>query len=125
MIRSSELWRPPEASVNDLSSGGMLVYLFNPRTEAPRYKYYISGGNVVTDDYEVAADKAARDARELGGRERSSSRKGERLSTTSSALARLLATYLKDPFGHWVTALLVLEKQQSPNGPIPPPLFFA
>ena len=102
------------------------MYLFNPRTEAPRYKYYISGGNVVTDDYEVAADKAARDARELGGRERSnSSRKGERLSTTSSALARLLATYLKDPFGHWVTALLVLEKQQSPNGPIPPPLFFA
>ena len=66
MIRSSELWRPPEASVNDLSSGGT-VYLFNPRTEAPRYKYYISGGNVVTDDYEVAADKAARDARELGG----------------------------------------------------------
>ena len=33
--------------------------LFNPRTEAPRYKYYISGSNVVTDDYEVAADKVA------------------------------------------------------------------
>ena len=55
---------PIRLRLHDLSREGSSpywyeLYTFQPSHGSARYKYYISGSNVVTDDYEVAADKVA------------------------------------------------------------------